>query len=303
MSADPLIAVLGADSPVGELLIDALADAGHARRAVLAVNAADIDDDLPDGIAAACADGSVSGAAARLATLARQGVAALGLNDGGEDGWPVMVAADDPLPSQRLQLASSGWVVLAKLLRPLHVAFGVNAVTASVMQPASERGSAALEILGQQTAAVLNFRDPPAGVYPQRIAFNTLPVALAPERHAAAAAVFWSGAERRIQLQCWDVPVFVGLSISVFITLESDTIDAAAVCACLAKIPGVVVSDVTDEVPSPVTLMASDGGVRVRDVHVAERRLQLAVVADNLGIGAAEPAARLLRRLCGSTVR
>lgn len=97
--------------------------------------------------------------------------------------------------------------------------------------------------------------------------------------------------------------MFVGLSISVFITLESDTIDAAAVCACLAKIPGVVVSDATDEVPSPVTLMASDGGVRVRDVHVAERRLQLAVVADNLGIGAAEPAARLLQRLCGSTVR
>lgn len=97
--------------------------------------------------------------------------------------------------------------------------------------------------------------------------------------------------------------MFVGLSISVFITLESDTIDAAAVCAYLAKIPGVVVSDATDEVPSPVTLMASDGGVRVRDVHVAERRLQLAVVADNLGIGAAEPAARLLQRLCGSTVR
>lgn len=164
MSADPLIAVLGADSPVGELLIDALADAGHARRAVLAVNAADIDDDLPGGIVAACADGSVPGAAARLATLAGQGVAALGLNDGGEDGWPTMVAADDPLPSQRLQLASSGWVVLAKLLRPLHAAFGVSAVTASVMQPASERGSAALEILGQQTAAVLNFRDPRRGL-------------------------------------------------------------------------------------------------------------------------------------------
>jgi len=74
LSAAALIAVLGADSPVGALLIDALADAGHPRRGVLAVDAADLDDALPAQIAVACADGSVPGAADRLAALAGQGI-------------------------------------------------------------------------------------------------------------------------------------------------------------------------------------------------------------------------------------
>jgi hypothetical protein len=301
LSANALIAVLGADSPVGDLLIDALADAGHARRAVLAVPTADVDDALPRDIAVAFADGTVPGAAARLAELAGQGVAALGLNGAGDAGWPIMIAAEDELPASQLRLASSGWVLLASLLRPLHAAFGVTSAHAVVLQPASERGSAALEILGQQTAAVLNFRDPPVGVYPQRIAFNTQPVAPSADVDAACAAALWSGAENAVRMQMWDVPVFVGLSMSLFVTLRDD-VDAAAVEACLAQITGVVISRADDEVPTPVTLMAAEGTLLVRDVHANGRGLQFAVVADNLGIGAAQPAARLLRRLCEHTV-
>lgn len=301
MSAAALIAVLGADSPVGALLIDALADAGHPRRGVLAVDAADLDDALPAQIAVACADGSVPGAADRLAALAGQGLPVLGFNGAGDARWPVMVSAEDPMPGAQLRLASSAWLTLATLLRPLHGAFGVTSVAATVLQPASERGSAALEILGQQTAAVLNFREPPVGVYPQRIAFNTLPVSPVPDADAACAAALWPGAEDVVQVQTWDVPVFVGLSISVFVTLR-DAADVHQIEACLAQIAGLVVSGKEDAPPSPVTLMAAEAGLQIRDLQVSQHRLQFAVVADNLGVGAAGPAARLLRRLSGHTV-
>ena len=86
---------------------------------------------------------------------------------------------------------------------------------------------------------------------------------------------------------------------------DADTSPAhvqAKIEACLAQIAGLVVSGKEDAPPSPVTLMAAEAGLQIRDLQVSQRRLQFAVVADNLGVGAAGPAARLLRRLSGHTV-
>lgn len=279
------------------MLVDALAEAGHPRRAVLAVPAADLDDAVPDGIAAVCADGTVPGASERMQAFAAQGIPALGFAGAGDAAWPLRVAGDDALVASQLRLAPSPWVLLALLLRPLQGAFGVASASATVLRPASERGAAALEMLGQQTAAILNFRDPPVGIYPQRIAFNTIPVPGSDEASSLVAAL-WDGHGAAVQVQAWDVPVFVGLSMTVAVTLEQPFAQADVV-ALLGQLPGVVVHDGADDIPSPVTLMAAEGAMILHDIRVVGRQLQMAVVADNLGIGAAQPAARLLRRLVG----
>src|SRR6185437_7518807 len=60
-------------------------------------------------------------------------------------------------------------------LAPIHRAVGIERVNVATYQSVSGAGRRALEELGRQTAALLNFNDVEAKVYPVQIAFNVIP--------------------------------------------------------------------------------------------------------------------------------
>src|SRR5690606_31226371 len=60
-------------------------------------------------------------------------------------------------------------------LAPLHRAAGIERINVATYQSVSGTGRRALEELGRQTAALLNFQPAEAEVYPVQIAFNVIP--------------------------------------------------------------------------------------------------------------------------------
>ena len=60
-------------------------------------------------------------------------------------------------------------------LKPLHDAAGIERINIATYQSVSGTGRKALEELGKQTAALLNFQAAEPEVYPVQIAFNVIP--------------------------------------------------------------------------------------------------------------------------------
>src|SRR6201996_2208472 len=60
-------------------------------------------------------------------------------------------------------------------LAPIHRAVGIERINVATYQSVSGTGHRALEELGRQTAALLNFRSVEPKVYPVQIAFNVIP--------------------------------------------------------------------------------------------------------------------------------
>src|SRR3984957_13987895 len=65
-------------------------------------------------------------------------------------------------------------LVLALLLERLQRAGAIRQASATVMEPASEYGKAALDELHQQTVALLSFQSIPLELYDVQVAFNTV---------------------------------------------------------------------------------------------------------------------------------
>lgn len=114
------------------------------------------------------------------------------------------------------------------LLRARDVA-AVRSATATVLEPASEYGRAAIDELHQQTVGLLNFQGLPKDIYDTQIAFNLLPVL------GEAAKVNLPATEARIRghytlisgghlpevgIQLLHAPVFHGYTISLALELE-----------------------------------------------------------------------------------
>src|SRR5688500_12346330 len=60
-------------------------------------------------------------------------------------------------------------------LAPIHRAVGIERINIATYQSVSGTGVKAMEELGRQTAALLNFQDAEPKVYPVQIAFNVIP--------------------------------------------------------------------------------------------------------------------------------
>ena len=72
-------------------------------------------------------------------------------------------------------------IPLALILHQLNSVSTIELVTATVVQPASELGQAAVEELAQQTIAVLNVKSVPQEVFDRQVAFNLFPAAVGRE--------------------------------------------------------------------------------------------------------------------------
>ncbi|WP_125076191.1 aspartate-semialdehyde dehydrogenase [Pseudoxanthomonas sp. SGT-18] len=191
-------------------------------------------------------------------------------------------------------------------LAPLHREYGIERINVATYQSVSGAGRSALEELGRQTGALLNFQDPDPQRFPVQIAFNLIPHIddfLDNGFTKEEMKLVWETrkilGDDGIQVNptAVRVPVFYGHSEAVAIeTRKKVTVEAAR--ELLARSPGVEVIDERKAggYPTPVTHASGNDPVyvgRIREDFSHPRGLNLWIVADNIRKGAALNAVQL----------
>jgi aspartate-semialdehyde dehydrogenase len=222
-----------------------------------------------------------------------------------DDDVPLVVAEVNPEAARerpRGVIANPNCSTMQMLvaLAPIHREAGIERINVATYQSVSGTGRRALEELGRQTARLLNFQAPEAGVYPVQIAFNVIPHGgdfLENGYTTEEMKLVWEtrkilGDERiGVNATVVRVPVFYGHSEAVHIETR-EKIDASRARELLQAAPGVVVVDEQADggYPTPVTHASGQDPVyvgRIRNDISHPRGLALWVVADNIRKGAA----------------
>lgn len=183
-------------------------------------------------------------------------------------------------------------IVLGRLFACIQSAFHMESASATIFVPVSERGTAAVDELQEQTVELLNFQTAPSKVFGGQLAFNLLPEIQAARRTEALVREQLSSllgnrvpAAALVAIQA---PVFHSHAFSVFIKLR-ESASAEDIASALRDGGSSVVVHAEDGLsPSPVTVVGSDV------VHVARIVVDPALpgscllwaVADNLRIAA-----------------
>ena len=203
-------------------------------------------------------------------------------------------------------------ITLALLLDRLNQAAPVRLAAATVLEPASEFGRAAMDELHQQTVSLLSFQSLPRAVYDAQAAYNLL------AGLGESAVIGMSTVERHIRgqyqavsartapalaVQVLHAPVFHGLTFSIAVELERPV----EIVALEEALSGEHVDLVLEDTDSPSNLAATgqnDILVRLRSEPLARNpilasRLWLWAAVDNLRLNAlnAVECALDLRRL------
>lgn len=161
-------------------------------------------------------------------------------------------------------------VALALLMGRVAQAAAIRSASATVLEPASDYGRAAMDELHQQTVKLLSFQDLPKQVYDTQVAFNTTPAFGEAAKFSLAAgesrmrrhfAALVGGRLPEPGIQLLHVPVFHGYGISMAIELEqSISIDQLE-----ATLSGEHIEVVTAESDPPTNLsVAGQPNILVR---------------------------------------
>ena len=203
-------------------------------------------------------------------------------------------------------------VPLALLLQRLALAAPIRLAAATVLEPASEFGRAAMDELHQQTISLLNFQPLPRAVYDAQAAYNmlcgmgeasTVSLAAGEDRIRRHYEALTGGRGPALALQVVHAPVFHGHTFSILIEFERP-VELPALEEILGSEHIDLVLEDTDS-PSNLSATGQDEilvRLRVeptaRNSNVAQR-LWLWVASDNLRIHAenAVQCALDLRRL------
>ncbi len=198
-------------------------------------------------------------------------------------------------------------------LAPIHRAVGIERINVATYQSVSGAGRSALEELGRQTAAILNFADPAPARFPVQIAFNLIPQIddfLDNGYTKEEMKLVWETRKIlgdpsiEVNPTAVRVPVFYGHSEAVHLETRTALTPEAA-RALLEQAPGVVVIDErkTGGWPTPVTHASGNDAVyvgRIRQDISHPRGLDLWVVSDNIRKGAALNAVQIAELLVKS---
>ena len=184
-------------------------------------------------------------------------------------------------------------VALALLVGRMAQNGPVRSAAATVLEPASEYGRAAMDELHQQTVKLLSFQELPKQVYDTQVAFNTTPA------FGDAAKISLAASESRIRrhyallvgnqlpepdIQLAHVPVFHGYGISLAVELAQPT----SLDQMEASLAGEHVEVVTADADPPTNLSVAgqpDILVRVRPHNTTDAettRFRLWAGLDNL---------------------
>jgi len=203
---------------------------------------------------------------------------------------------DPDLKTSAVVAAHPAAIMLALMTGRLKAKLAPVSIAATVMEPASEHGRAAMDELHQQTVNLLSFQSLPREQYDAQAAFNLLPalgesaaIKLdATERRIRAQYAVLSGEMPRIALQIAQAPVFHGYVISAFVELGA----AASVAQVETALAGEHVDIVTSDSEPPSNLSAAgqeDVMVRVRSGSGEKDKATgfwLWMAADNLKLAA-----------------
>jgi aspartate-semialdehyde dehydrogenase len=223
-----------------------------------------------------------------------------------QDDIPLVVAEVNPHAiaryTQRGIIANPNCSTMQLMvaLAPIHRAVGIERINIATYQSVSGTGRRAIEELGKQTAALLNFQEAEPEVYPVQIAFNVIPHGgdfLDNGYTTEEMKIVWETRkileDEGIQVNATSVrvPVFYGHSEAVHIETR-EKISVAQARALLEKMPGLVVVDEprAGGYPTPVTHAAGSDEVfvgRIREDISHPRGLDMFVVSDNIRKGAA----------------
>ena len=225
-------------------------------------------------------------------------------------GGSELRAQEPDLTTPAVVAAHPAALMLMLVASRLHAKLPVLAMAATVFEPASEHGRAAMDELHQQTVSLLSFQSLPREQYDAQVAFNLLPalgdaakvkLAATGKRIAGHYAALAAGTAPELALQLIQAPVFHGYVASVLIDLQAP----AATEEVEAAIQGAQVDLVGVESDPPSNLSAAgqpDILVRVSTVTDGDelsRRFWLWLAVDNLKLAAlnAIACANELRRL------
>ena len=190
-------------------------------------------------------------------------------------------------------------IPLALLLGRLHQAATIRFAAATIIEPASEFGRAAMDELHQQTVSLLSFTSLPRAIYDAQAAYNLLAglgenaaVSL-PALEARIRRHYEALTARRgpaLALQVIHAPVFHGHTFSIAVELERPV----TIASLEEALSGEHVDLVLEDTDSPSNLAAtgqSDVLVRLRPEPLAHNstaasRLWLWAAADNLRLQA-----------------
>jgi aspartate-semialdehyde dehydrogenase len=214
--------------------------------------------------------------------------------------------ANPDLKTPAIVPAHPAAVALALLLLRLKKVGSVSSAWATVLEPATEHGRAAMDELHQQTISLLSFQSIPKETYDAQVAFNLLPVlgeeakvdlAATESRIRRHYALLSGGKLPRVSVQLIHAPVFHGYGISLGVELEQP----AAIEEIEAALTGEHVDVVLGDADAPSNLSTAgeeDIMVRVRADEDGQR-LWIWAAADNLKLSAlnAVACAMELRRL------
>jgi aspartate-semialdehyde dehydrogenase len=161
-------------------------------------------------------------------------------------------------------------IALALLMEQMQQAGAIQSASATVMEPASEYGRAALDELHQQTISLLSFQSLPTQFFDVQVAFNTLGafgesskvnLGLSEARIRRHYALLSGGRLPQLSLQLVNVPVFHGHTFSIAVEYERP-VTMEQVQTCLS---GSHVELLQSDIDSPGNLQSvGDKGVSVR---------------------------------------
>lgn len=225
----------------------------------------------------------------------------------GADGAPLALP---DLHTPAIVPAHPAASTLALLMERLQSLGAIRNVSATVLEPSSEHGRAAMDELHQQTVTLLSFQSVPKEVYDIQVAFNAV-AALGESAKVSLGdvesrirrhyALLSAGRLPRLSMQLIHIPVFHGHNFSIAIEFE----EAVTLDHVEAALSGPHVDVILGDVDAPSNLTAAgqeDVLVRVRsgdDGAAPTPRFWLWASTDNLKISAynAVECAQELRKL------
>jgi aspartate-semialdehyde dehydrogenase len=151
---------------------------------------------------------------------------------------PMLESPNLPLPKDAIHVvAHPAAIAIALVLGRLHGVFPIRRAVVQIFEPASERGSAGIEELQNQTVSLLSLKSMPKEVFDNQLSFTLLAqlgeaavvklqdVEARIERHLASllAVISQSGTQAPMpSLRLVQAPVFHGYSLSFWIELDKN---------------------------------------------------------------------------------
>ena len=190
-------------------------------------------------------------------------------------------------------------VALGLMMARLQELGPIRNASATVLEPASEYGRAALDELHQQAVGLLSFQSPPKAIYDTQVAFNVAPVLGAEAKANLRASearirrhydLLAGDALPRVGVQLLHAPVFHGHGISFAVEFDRALPLEHVEAALGGEHVDVVMGDADADVPNNLnTVGQSDVMVRVRTAEgteAASNRFWIWASIDNLKFGA-----------------